>query len=257
MKPKSTSTLQRLAFTALAACLISSCSLPPRDAWRVVQKDGLFNLWAGNYSTNYSGQASASPFQTSQPYVAPRPINQVPYRTTYHSNRYRVADYNRVPYRPKTVASSQSRRSTTARPKDYNKPRAHSGSNVSPSSSVVTKSDPVKPVPTTASAPTPSAPAAPKPAETLPYGAPVNGRPGMVTSPFAQKQQLVDVTGLAPGDTVKDPYSGKLFKVPPTQTAAAPAPAKPTSEAPPAADSKSVPSQPTPSAPAAPATGNP
>jgi hypothetical protein len=43
----------------------------------------------------------------------------------------------------------------------------------------------------------------------------------MVTSPFAQKQQLVDVTGMAPGDTVKDPYSGKLFRVPPTQQVSA------------------------------------
>jgi hypothetical protein len=58
-----------------------------------------------------------------------------------------------------------------------------------------------------------------KPAEQLPYGTPVVGRPGMVTSPYAEKQQLVDVTGMAPGDTVKDPYSGKLFKVPPTQQA--------------------------------------
>lgn len=32
----------------------------------------------------------------------------------------------------------------------------------------------------------------------------------MVTSPFAQKQQLVNVTGMAPGDTVKDPYLGSI-----------------------------------------------
>jgi hypothetical protein len=76
---------------------------------------------------------------------------------------------------------------------------------------------------TSTSSPSSSTAQAPakKPAEALPYGSPVSGRPGMVTSPFAQKQQLVDVTGMAPGDTVKDPYSGKLFRVPPTQQASA------------------------------------
>ena len=57
--------------------------------------------------------------------------------------------------------------------------------------------------------------------DSLPYGTPVPGRPGMVNSPFAEKQQLVDVTGMAPGEAVKDPYSGKLFRVPPAQQAAA------------------------------------
>lgn len=234
--------------------------MPTRDAWRIVQKDGLINYWAGNYGTGYTtgSYASAAPFQTSQPYAAPRPINQVPYRTTYHSNRYRVADYNRVPYRPKTVTSSHSRKSTPTRPKNYDQPRAHSGNNEPSTSREVAKLDVVKSKPLTDSSTTASTTSdtVKKPTETLPYGAPVTGRPGMVTSPFAQKQQLVDVTGLAPGDTVKDPYSGKLFKVPPTQQAAAPTPAKTTSEAPPSAPvSKPAPSEPTP--PPAPATGNP
>ncbi|MDI1311422.1 hypothetical protein [Prosthecobacter sp.] len=42
----------------------------------------------------------------------------------------------------------------------------------------------------------------------------------MVNSPFAGKTQLVDVSGMSAGQTVKCPYSGKLFKVPPTQQAA-------------------------------------
>lgn len=258
MKPESTSNLQRVLFTALFASLISSCAMPTQQAWRIVQKDGLLNYWAGNYtSSNY---ASAAPFQTTTvPYTAPRPINQVPYRTTYHSNRYRIADYNRVPYRPKTVTSnhSSSRKSTPTRPKDYNKPRAHSSLSDAPSTkSEVAKSDPVKSAPSSSpsTSTASSAPAAPKPVDSLPYGAPVTGRPGMVTSPFAQKQQLVDVTGLAPGDTVKDPYSGKLFKVPPTTQAAAAS--KPTTEAPtkPATTGPS-PSAPAPAEPKAP--GNP
>lgn len=56
--------------------------------------------------------------------------------------------------------------------------------------------------------------------ESLPYGTAVPGRMNMVNSPFAGKTQLVDVSGMSAGQTVKCPYTGKLFKVPPTQQAA-------------------------------------
>jgi hypothetical protein len=97
-----------------------------------------------------------------------------------------------------------------------------------------------KPAPAPLPTPKPSAPAAenkaaaPAPAKTsvatiptttksedLPYGTPVTGRPGLVNSPYAGKMQLVDVTGLKPGQEVKCPYSGKLFRVPPGATATA------------------------------------
>jgi len=49
----------------------------------------------------------------------------------------------------------------------------------------------------------------------LPYGIPVPGRKGMVTSPYTpQEEKYVDVTGFASGSIVKDPYTGKLFLVP-------------------------------------------
>jgi hypothetical protein len=49
----------------------------------------------------------------------------------------------------------------------------------------------------------------------LPYGVPVPGQKGMVTSPYTpQEGKYVDVTGFASGSIVKDPYTGKLFLVP-------------------------------------------
>ena len=49
----------------------------------------------------------------------------------------------------------------------------------------------------------------------LPYGIPVPGRKGMVTSPYTPDDgKYVDVTDFASGSMVKDPYTGKFFLVP-------------------------------------------
>lgn len=48
----------------------------------------------------------------------------------------------------------------------------------------------------------------------LPYGIPVPGKDGFVTSPFAPSSGYVDVRGYPPGTEVKDPYSGKSFLIP-------------------------------------------
>ncbi len=64
-----------------------------------------------------------------------------------------------------------------------------------------------------------SPPAKADTAQDIPFGNPITGRPGFVNSPYAAKHQLVDVTGLPTGMEVKCPYTGKLFKVPPQDTA--------------------------------------
>jgi len=48
----------------------------------------------------------------------------------------------------------------------------------------------------------------------LPYGTPVPGKPGLVTSPFAPNGGYVDVTGFPPATPVEDPYTGKVFLTP-------------------------------------------
>ncbi|HWY41425.1 MAG TPA: hypothetical protein VNX27_11590 [Chthoniobacterales bacterium] len=50
--------------------------------------------------------------------------------------------------------------------------------------------------------------------EDLPYGTPVPGRQGFVTSPFSPNSGYIDVRGFAPGTPVKDPYTGKVFLTP-------------------------------------------
>jgi hypothetical protein len=49
--------------------------------------------------------------------------------------------------------------------------------------------------------------------ETLPYGKPVPGKPGFVSSPFDSKF-IIDVRGFPPGTLVNDPNTGKAFRIP-------------------------------------------
>lgn len=60
----------------------------------------------------------------------------------------------------------------------------------------------------------PPAPESLVPQASLPYGIAVPGRPHLVRSPRAGELQLVDVSGMKPGDKVKCPFTGDMFLVP-------------------------------------------
>jgi len=48
----------------------------------------------------------------------------------------------------------------------------------------------------------------------MPYGIPVPGHKGMVTSPYSPEGNYIDVSAFASGASVRDPYTGKIFLVP-------------------------------------------
>ena len=48
----------------------------------------------------------------------------------------------------------------------------------------------------------------------LPYGIPVPGKQGLVTSPFSPDSGYIDVRSFPPGTEVKDPYTGRSFLTP-------------------------------------------
>jgi len=48
----------------------------------------------------------------------------------------------------------------------------------------------------------------------LPYGIPVSGQKGIVTSPYLPDGGYIDVRAFAPGSPVRDPYTRKIFLVP-------------------------------------------
>ncbi len=56
--------------------------------------------------------------------------------------------------------------------------------------------------------------AAPQAKGDMPYGIPVPGHKGMVTSPYSPEGSYIDVSAFAPGSAVRDPYTRKIFLVP-------------------------------------------
>jgi len=263
-----------LAGSALMICLASvSCKLPPRQAWNSIQQRGLIPVLfpadaaeganpapAGSTAVVQTGsdavkvQAVKTPEVASIPFATPVPgragyvfsphagghklIDVREYaagaeaRCPYTMQPFMVPDFNALAAAEKTKPAPRPQRSIAEVVSRNPEPRQRETVDVAP----------MLPTKTTVTIPS-------TPATEIPYGSRVAGRPGFVNSPFAQKNQLVDVAGIAPGVEVKCPYSNKLFRVPeplPEETTPAPATVIPPAPA----------ASPEPAAPAAPASAS-
>ena len=211
----------------IATVLLTQCAMPPQQAWRYIQTNGLLPYLSS------SGQHGSPPFRSgstySQRYAAGQ-ANQSRSSFLHWSssmpNRSYYGAASPSGYAPNTYFSAPSSGAVSSRPVPRSRPRAALDDH-SPNVKIPVEEPSAAPQithhqPSSSPAPTTNGSASSHAAatESLPYGTAVPGRLNMVNSPFAGKTQLVDVSGMSTGQTVKCPYTGKLFKVPPTQQAA-------------------------------------
>ena len=225
-----TNTWQQKVLLLLGLTALSSCSMPPGQAWRMIQRDGLLNYWG--YANGHAPMYARSSPPLMRQSLAYRPSyprygeswtpirSSQPISRSLSSNRYTAPSVPSLTYstpRPPSKSSYSAPKATKSKPKVASKspsPRKDTTRELV-TDNLATKT----PSKASTSENKKPAPPAKKPSD-LPFGSVVAGRPNMVNSPYAGSSQLVDVAGMSPGQTVKCPYSGKLFKVPPTQQAA-------------------------------------
>jgi len=218
-------------FTASAARLLAmlspvvflvQCSMPPQQAWSYIQANGLLPYLSQRPSPPFrSGGSYAQRYAYPQRRSTPASnwFSGMPYRNRYSaadSSGYAANNY----FSPQPSSSGSSRyvpRSRPSRQSDDRSPELKIPvDEPATAPQIVNNPAPVNPAPQTNGGSVTSTAAT----DSLPYGTAVPGRMNMVNSPHAGKTQLVDVSGMSAGQTVKCPYTGKLFKVPPTQQAA-------------------------------------
>lgn len=232
-----TACVSRLVLLTASVFLVQ-CSMPSRQAWQYIQTNGLLT-----YLNNSAGHASP-PFRTgtsrssTQRYATTRSSQSYPRYSSSWSPWWNYDTTNRTPYNSSSPPSHASNRYYSAPPSRSSsvaerpapRPKSSSSSHERSPSVRIPVDEPSAPPTVVSNAPPSTGPtpapsnnggaASAKPAGDLPYGSAIPGRANMVNSPYAGKTQLVDVSGMGPGQTVKCPYTGKLFKVPPTEQAA-------------------------------------
>jgi hypothetical protein len=235
---------------ALSVLFIASCSLPSQHAWRIINTQGLFPYIAmemgkrpvtpmANLKPVYRSAFFDYPWQPGYSVAQQQPRQVAPLRATpiipratqlpvVQERRVKTAPTPARRYQPPAVSTKPK----TQAPKVNNEvagiPRqggfiAEPEVTTAPSSTPPPAASYAPRITAPQSAAPQSAPQAPTPPQgmtSLPYGKVLPNRPGMVNSPYAAAHQVVDVTGLKPGQEVKCPFSGKLFRVPGSTEAA-------------------------------------
>jgi hypothetical protein len=237
----------RLTLALISILGLNSCSLPNAEGWKIIRTQGLVAYW-GRSSPNATPQRSrylADPWQPSvaQPQRAavaerPRSVAVVPPKLPVEKpmvaqqSAPKPAAAPVTKPKPAPVLNNQTagvprrelpvKKQAPAKKKTVETAKREEPKKPAPDKSLAAAA-PVKKIQPPAPAPEakPKPPVAPV-APALPFGSIISGRPGFVNSPFAAPHQLVDVSGLAPGQEVKCPYSGKLFRVPNGNAGASP-----------------------------------
>jgi hypothetical protein len=178
--------------------------------------------WSTNPASPVVGPPRVSPPASPVTAAVPKPVlrNLPPKAAAITPPALAKAPEKTVSPPPATAAASKPElQAKPQEPKVVAVPQAPPPAATAPSSPAKESSPAPSPAPP-ATPPTP-APSVPARIDDLPYGDVIAGRPGFVHSPYALKSQIVDVTGLRPGQEVKCPFTGKLFRVPPGEQAAA------------------------------------
>ncbi len=168
--------------------------------------------------TPFRDWSDPTPKYLAATYLKPRPFRRMPERLRYGGFIVRVYTGGKLQderSQPESLISQL--RSNAPQPQS---PTPMIAPIASPTAVVAAVSPPPQQnIPSTTAMPRPtSAPSSPAPASSptskdLPYGKPVPGKPGFVSSPYDPKF-LIDVRGFPPGTLVIDPNTNKPFRVP-------------------------------------------
>jgi hypothetical protein len=206
-----------LALLLLATVALSACQTTHRAAvstFRVIDAPHQYIRRALSVDENDNPQTTTTTTST-ETYAAPNTATYPqPYRQQVappppppqYSSQHTVVTTQPPPVHREVVTNQRERESAPPTPTPA--PRVTSRSSTTTSNSTTT-GETTTPQTTTSTTHTSATEKT-----DLPYAKPVPGKAGYVFSPYDKNGGYVDVTGFAPGSKVKDPYSGKIFRVP-------------------------------------------